>query len=332
MTLKTLIVSPAFMLYLGVVILLLLLPRILSPFNIILIESGLALAIVGLGFNLLLRYTGLLSFGHGAYFAAGAYTVAMMHKYVPSLYSVEILIPAALLVSLIISVVFGFLCVRHTRIFFAILTLSLSMLLYVLIEKFYPWTGGSDGLRVIIPSMFGVTFKGVRKVAFLVDTYYYFLVAILFLSFIAMKGVVNSPFGKALQCIRDNEVRARLIGIPVRRYRLYAFVISGLFTGTGGALWSFVDGHVTPEVSHWIFSGEIVYMTLLGGFVVLEGPIVGAILFTFLQSYAIASTVYWQLVIGITLIVLVLFLPAGVAGGISSLLARITTRKSIGTS
>ncbi|MFQ5931936.1 MAG: hypothetical protein ACE5MM_05985, partial [Nitrospiraceae bacterium] len=119
MTPKTLIVSPAFMLYLGVVIVLLLLPRILSPFNIILIESGLALAIVGLGFNLLLRYTGLLSFGHGAYFAAGAYTVAMMHKYAPSLYSVEILIPAALVVSLIISVVFGFLCVRHTRIFFA---------------------------------------------------------------------------------------------------------------------------------------------------------------------------------------------------------------------
>jgi len=111
--------------------------------------------------------------------------------------------------------------------------------------------------------------------------------------------------------VRDNEVRAELIGIRVRRYRLYAFAISGMFTGLGGALWSFINGHVTPELSHWVFSGELVYMVLLGGFGILEGPVIGAILFTYLKLYAMSYTQYWMFVIGGTFIVLVMVLPTG---------------------
>jgi branched-chain amino acid transport system permease protein len=142
-------------------------------------------------------------------------------------------------------------------------------------------------------------------------------------SFLVMKGIVNSPFGKALQAIRDNEVRAELIGIRVRRYRLYAFVISGMFVGLGGALWTFVNGHVTADLSHWVFSGEIVYMTLLGGFGIFEGPIVGAIIFTYLKLYAMGNTQYWMFVIGGTLIVLVLLLPNGIAGAFAGLWTKI---------
>jgi branched-chain amino acid transport system permease protein len=142
-------------------------------------------------------------------------------------------------------------------------------------------------------------------------------------SFIVMRGIVGSPFGKALQAIRDNEVRAELIGIRVRRYRLYAFIISGMFVGLGGALWTFVNGHVTADLSHWVFSGEIVYMTLLGGFGIFEGPIIGAIIFTYLKLYAMGNTQYWMFVIGGTLIVLVLILPNGVAGAFSSLWTKI---------
>jgi branched-chain amino acid transport system permease protein len=138
-----------------------------------------------------------------------------------------------------------------------------------------------------------------------------------------MKGIVNSPFGKALQALRDNELRAELIGIRVRRYRLYVFIISGMFTGLGGALWSFINGHVTPDVSHWVFSGEIVYMTLLGGFAIFEGPIIGAMIFTFLKLYAMGSTQYWMFIIGITIIILVLLLPTGIAGGFKKLADRI---------
>jgi len=313
------ILRPKVIIYLAIIVVLLFLPRFLSTFNLILFEYGLTFAIVALGFNLLFGYTGLLSFGHGAYFTAGAYGVAMMAKYFPELYSMEILIPGALFVSFIMSAIFGFLCVRHTKIFFAILALALSMLVYALVFKFYHITGGSDGLYVKIPRMFGMTFEGVRRPQFLSGVYYYFLLSIFVLTCITMKGIVNSPFGKALQAVRDNEIRAELIGIRVRRYRLYAFILSGMFTGLGGALWTFINGQVTPDVSHWVFSGEIVYMTLLGGFAIFEGPIIGAIIFTFLKLYAMGSTEYWMFIIGATLIILVLLLPTGIAGGVKSL-------------
>lgn len=325
---KRYILKPKSFVYLACLGLLLLLPRLISSYQLMLFESGLAFAIMGLGFNLLLRYTGLLSFGHGAYFATGAYTVGMIGKYYPQLYQIEILIPAALVVSLVVSGIFGFICVRHTRIFFSILTLALSMLLFALLVKLYNITGGSDGIHTAIPRMFGHTFEGVRRYQFLSGVYYYFLVGVFGLSTLIMLGIVNSPFGKALQAIRDNEVRAEMVGIRVKRYRWYAFVISGLFTGLAGAVWSFVNGHVTPEISDWVFSGEVVYMTLLGGFVIFEGPIVGAVLFTFLKLYAIGLTEYWMFIIGITLIALVLLLPGGVTGGFASLFARLKPQKT----
>jgi branched-chain amino acid transport system permease protein len=306
---------PKSFVYLGIFIVLLFMPKVLPIYQLMLFESGLTFAIMSLGFNLLLRYTGLLSFGHGALFATGAYAVGMMGRYFPELYRIEILIPVALLVSLIVSAIFGFICVRHTRIFFSILALALSMVLFALLVKLYDITGGSDGLHIDLPIMFGKSFEGMRRPEFLSGAYYYFLLCTFAVSTIIMLGIVNSPFGKALQSIRDNEVRAEMIGIRVRRYRWYAFVLSGLFTGLGGALWSFVNGHITPEVAEWVFSGEIVYMTLLGGFMVLEGPIIGAILFTYLKLYAVSITQYWMFIIGATLIILVLLLPEGITGG-----------------
>jgi branched-chain amino acid transport system permease protein len=326
---KRIVRNPRWIACVLIFIALLLVPRILSIHNLMLFEYGLAFAIAGLGFNLLLGYTGLLSFGHGAYFATGAYAVAMIGKYWPQAYAMEILIPAALVSSFILSLIFGFVCVRHTKIFFSILTLSLSMLLFALLFKLYHITGGSDGLRVPLPTMFGISFTGIRRPQFLSGTYYYFLLGVFSLSFLVMKGIVSSPFGKALQAIRDNEVRAELIGIRVRRYRLYAFVLSGLFVGLGGALWSFVNGHVTADLSHWVFSGEIVYMTLLGGFGIFEGPIVGAILFNYLKLQAMGRTEYWMFVIGATLIVIVLLLPNGVAGAFAGLWAKLKRRKTI---
>ncbi len=320
---KDTILRPKFLVYLGIFILLLFLPKLLPTYHLMLFESGITFAIMGLGFNLLLRYTGLLSFGHGALFATGAYAVGMMGRYFPDLYRIEILIPVALLASLIVSAIFGFICVRHTRVFFAILALAVSMVLYSLLAKFYNITGGTDGIHIDLPIMFGRSFEGMKRFEFLSGTYYYFLIVIFAACTVIMLGIVNSPFGKALQSIRDNEVRAEMIGIRVRRYRWYAFILSGLFTGTGGALWSFVNGHVSPEIAEWVFSGEIVYMTLLGGFMVFEGPIIGAILFTYLKLYAVSTTQYWMFIIGATLITLVLLLPEGIAGGFVRLFVKL---------
>ncbi len=308
--------------YAGAFVVLLFVPQLLSTYQLMLFESGLTFAIMGLGFNLLLRYTGLLSFGHGALFATGAYAVGMMGDYYPELYRIEILIPVALLASFVISAIFGFICVRHTRVFFSILALALSMVLFALLVKLYDLTGGSDGIHIPLPVMFGKSFEGLRRFEFLSGAYYYFLLFMFAACTLIMLVIVNSPFGKALQAIRDNEVRAEMIGIRVRRYRLYAFIISGLFTGVAGALWSFVNGHVTPEIAEWVFSGEIVYMTLLGGFMIFEGPIVGAILFTYMKLYAVSITQYWMFIIGATLIVLVLVLPEGITGGLVKLLTK----------
>ena len=309
-------------------ILLLFAPRFLSLHNLMLFEYGIAFAIVGLGFNLLLGYTGLLSFGHGAYFAVGAYTVAMISRYWPEGYALEILIPAALFFSFLVALLFGFLCVRHTKVFFSILALALSMVLFSLLFKLYDLTGGSDGVRVPLPTLLGFSFEGMRRPEFLQGVYYYFLVIVFAASFLIMKGIVNSPFGKALQAVRDNEIRAELIGVRVRRFRLYAFCISGMFTGLGGALWSFINGHVTPELSDWVFSGEMVYMTLLGGFGIFEGPVIGAIIFTYLKLYAMSHTEYWMFVIGATFIILVMVLPSGVAGAAVSLWHKIKPAKT----
>jgi branched-chain amino acid transport system permease protein len=274
-------------------------PKLIPIYQLMLIESGITFGIMCLGFNLLLRYTGLLSFGHGALFAVGAYAVGMMGEYFPDLYRIEILIPIALLASFVVSAIFGFICVRHTRIFFSILALALSMVLYALLVKLYDITGGSDGIHIELPIMFGKSYEGMKRFEFLSGAYYYLLICIFAICTIVMMCIVNSPFGKALQSIRDNEVRAEMIGIRVRRYRWYAFVISGLFTGLGGALWSFVDG-----------------------FMVFEGPIIGAILFTYLRLYAVSFTQYWMFLIGATLIILVLVLPEGIAGGFVRLFSR----------
>src|SRR5262249_33948608 len=144
--------------------------------------------------------------------------------------SMELFLAGSIISSAILSVVFGFVCVRYTRIFFGILTLALSQVLWSLAFKFFWVTGGTDGLRVPTPSLLGIS-PGDDKMEFLAHGYYYYVLAVFIICVMLMWVIVHSPFGKALQAIRDNETRATFIGIRIRRYRLIAFVISGIFTG-----------------------------------------------------------------------------------------------------
>jgi branched-chain amino acid transport system permease protein len=296
-------------------------PHVVGPFHTLTIMYGLVFGIAVLGFNLLLGYTGLLSFGHSAYFGAGAYTVAFMVKYF-KVASMELFLAGSVLISVIVSLVFGFVCVRYTRIFFGILTLALSQVLWSLAFKFFWVTGGTDGLRIPTPSLLGAR-PGTDKMEFLAFQYYYYVLAIFAVCVIVMWVIVHSPFGKALQAIRDNETRAEFIGIRIRRYRLIAFVVSGVFAGLAGALWAPLNGLATPDVLVWTFSGEIVFMAVLGGFHNFIGPIVGAMAFTYLKTYAVGLTVYWQLALGTVLVVLVLALPKGIMGMVELLVARV---------
>jgi len=298
-------------------------PTIASPFQTITICYGLVFAIAALGFNLLLGYTGLLSFGHSAYFGTGAYVVALLVKYL-GVASMELFVVAGILGSAAVAALFGVVCVRYTRIFFGILTLALSQVLWSLALKLFWVTGGSDGLRVPTPTLLGgLGGPGADKVEFIAHRYYYYVLILFLVATAGMWVIVNSPFGKALQAIRDNETRAEFVGVQVWKYRWIAFVISGAFTGLAGALWVPLNGLTTPDILYWPFSGRIVFFTVLGGFRTFIGPIVGAIAYNYLETYAVGFTVYWQLVLGIVLVLLVLTMPTGLVGTAMQLVERV---------
>ena len=298
-------------------------PAVASPFQTIPICYGLVFAIAALGFNLLLGYTGLLSFGHSAYFGTGAYVVALLVKYL-GVASMELFVVAGILGSVVVAAVIGVVCVRYTRIFFGILTLSLSQVLWSLALKLFWVTGGSDGLRVPTPTLLGgLGGPGADKVEFIAHRYYYYVLILFLVATAAMWVIVSSPFGKALQAIRDNETRAEFVGVQVWKYRWIAFVISGAFTGLAGALWVPLNGLTTPDILYWPFSGRIVFFTVLGGFRTFVGPIVGAIAYNYLETYAVGFTVYWQLVLGIVLVLLVLTMPTGLVGTAVQILERV---------
>jgi len=305
---------------------LIILPFVLAPYQTVLLSYGLVFALAALGFNLLLGYTGLLSFGHSAYFGVGAYTVALLAKYL-KVSSMEVFVLGGIAASALVSALFGFVCVRYTRIFFGILTMALSQVLWSLAFKFFWVTGGSDGLRVPTPSLLGTAIPGrTDKIDFLAHRYYFYVLFLFALGVAVMWLIVHSPFGKALQAIRDNETRAEFVGVQVWRYRWVAFLISGVYTGLAGALWVVLNGLTTPDVLVWTFSGEIVFFTVLGGFQTFTGPIIGAVFFNYLKTFAVGYTVYWQLLLGVVLVVLVLALPAGIAGTLSRL--RPASRRS----
>jgi branched-chain amino acid transport system permease protein len=169
-------------------------------------------------------------------------------------------------------------------------------------------------------------FKGAGAYQRFVYSYYYYVLILFLIAVAVMWVIVHSPFGKALQAIRDNETRAGFVGVPVRRYRWIAFVISGLFTGLAGILWVPLNGLTTPDILYWPFSGEIVFMTVLGGFRTFTGPIVGAIAFNYLKVYAVASSQYWQMVLGVVLVVLVMVLPTGIVGTLARMTGKLRRR------
>jgi branched-chain amino acid transport system permease protein len=306
------------------------LPLVLPPFETLQVSYGLIFGIAALGFNLLLGYTGLLSFGHSAFFGAGAYAAAFLVKYW-GVRSMEAFVVGGALASLLVAALIGAVCVRYTRIFFGILALALSQVLWSLALKLFWVTGGTDGLRVPTPTLLGglvtqVLGATMDKTEFLARRYYYYVLAVFVLATAVMWVIVHSPFGKALQAIRDNEVRAEFVGVQVRRYRYVAFLVSGVFTGLAGALWVPLNGLTTPDILYWPFSGRIVFMAVLGGFRTFWGPVVGAFAYNYLEVWAVGTTVYWQLVVGVILVALVLAMPTGLVGTAGQLAARFRGR------
>ncbi len=308
-------------LILAVILFFLILPRLGSQYASYLTLTFFGYGVALLGLNLLFGYTGLLSFGHALFFALGAYTVAFFTSHFSILY-MEVILLVAVVVSSVLAGVIGLVCVRYIKIYFGLLTLAFGMLFYSFLLKFYSLTGGDEGIRVLRPFLLGLDLSAVPKMTFLMGSYYYYAFAVLVLATWAMWRVVSSPFGICLKAIRDNPEKATYLGISVRRYRWYAFIVSGAYAAVGGVLVAPVIGQVDPTLTYWTHSGTIVFMALLGGFNTFLGPILGALIYIFLQDTVMSLIPYWRLVFGAMLAFIVIVAPGGVAGVITTLIER----------
>jgi branched-chain amino acid transport system permease protein len=231
----------------------------------------------------------------------------------------EIILVAAIIVSSLIAALIGTVCVRYIKIYFGLLTLAFGMLFYSILIKFYHVTGGDEGMRVLRPLLLGFDFSPVPKMKFLLGVYYYYAFGVLALATYVMWRVISSPFGLALRAIRDNPEKATYLGISVKKYRWYAFILSGAYASVGGVLLAPVVGQVDPTLTYWTHSGTLVFMTLLGGFSNFLGPMLGAVIYIFLQDRVMSLIPYWRLIFGAMLAFIVIVAPDGVAGVISRL-------------
>lgn len=266
--------------------------------------AGLAVIAIlfALSYNLLLGSTGMVSFGHAAFYGLGAFTVALITTKVHG-NAIEGLILSPI-VGAVSGLIIGAFCLRAVRLYFALLTLAVSQLLYVAAFEASSLTGGDNGIH------------GIPVPDFLNDptTLYYFVLAIVTGAAALLFLVTRSPFGAALNGIRENRQRAAFIGLSVKLYELGAFVIAGCLASLAGALYATYDQQAYAGLMYWTQSGIPVVMVLIGGMRTFLGPAYGAIFYTFLASKVQNSTIYWDLIIGLILLLIVIALPNGLAG------------------
>jgi branched-chain amino acid transport system permease protein len=295
------------------IVLLAFLPMLATPYYVTLVLPAFAYGIALLGFNLLFGYTGLLSFGHALFVAIGAYGAAVVTSKL-GIKSFELVLLLSGLAAVLVAIPVALLSVRYVRIFFGILTLAFGMLFHSFLFKFYDITGGDTGIRVLRPTLFGNAFAEMDKTTFVIGPFYYYCLGLLVLLGLLMWRIVHSPFGLHLLAIRENSRKAEYLCVRVRFFRLLAFLISAFYCAVGGAILAINVGQADPELAYWTHSGELVFMTVLGGFTHFLGPLVGAFSFIFLKSELMSATQYWRFWLGAILVLIVVLFPHGLVG------------------
>ncbi len=288
------------------VLLLLLLPLTESRFYVFLGTDILIMGLFAVSLNLLLGYTGLVSFGQAAYFGVGAYTCALLMKKASVVFPVSF--AAAGVFGAVAALIIGFFCIRLTKIYFAMLTLAFSQIVWAIAFKWNSLTGGDTGL-------IGVNFPAY------IDSpprFYYFTLIVVVLSFYLLRRLVNSPFGTILTTIRENPERTEFIGINVKLFQLIAFMISGFFAAIAGALFGIFNHSIFPDFIFWPQSAEVLIMSLLGGIYNFFGPLVGAAVLLYLRMQVTSFTQYWPLILGTILALILFFFPGGIVGFLKS--------------
>lgn len=306
---------PKYSIWILVAAFLIFFPGFASEYYVHLLTKIFIMALLAISFNLLLGYAGMLSFGQSAYFSIGAYACSLYLKNVSSS-SLFLPLLAAVILSGIAALIIGFFCVKLTRVYFALLTLAFSQLIYAVIHKWYSFTGGDNGLVGIpVPPIkfIGLTINLVET-----NNYYYFALALFFLILMACKILVNSPFGSTLRAIRENPGRTEYLGIKVKNFQLMIFVFAGMVGGFAGGLIGPFERSIFPDLAYWTTSGEAAFMSILGGIYTFVGPVVGAVILIFLQDVIRSHTEYWPIFVGGILMFMVIFLPGGVMGFIET--------------
>jgi len=274
-------------------------------------DRTLIMGLAAMGLNLLLGFTGVMSFGHAAYFGLGVYGAGLVLKDVA--HSTPLAILAGTVLGGVAGTLFGLLIVRRRGVYFAMVTIAFGQICYYVAYRWNGLTGGADGLRGFIraPLHLGPVTIDITNNAI---AFYFFILIIFALCTGLMGLLLRSPFGRTLIAIRENERRARFLGIPVERHIWLSFSISSFFAAAAGALYALLNNFADPMSLHFTLSGDFVIMVVLGGMRSFWGPLVGAAFFVIIQDYISSMTVNWMSFIGLLFVLVVLFFPRGLLG------------------
>ena len=269
------------------------------------------MGLAAMSLNFLLGFTGVLSFGHAAYFGLGAYGTAMAIKYwgVGSIPAIVL----GMIVATIAAMIIGALIIKLRGVYFAMVTIAFGQVFYFIAFRWNAVTGGDDGLTGWrrLPINFGFADLDIVQND---RAFYYFALAIFAVCVAAMAVLLNSPFGRSLIAIRENERRARFLGVPIEFHVWLSFVISCLFVSAAGGLYALLNNFIDPRALRVDLSGNLVIMAVLGGMRSFWGPLIGAAIFVALQDYVSSQTQNWMSVIGLVFVLVVRFFPRGILG------------------
>lgn len=293
----------------AIAVLLVALPWIAPFFYIFIATEILILGLFAASFNLIFGYTGMLSFGHAAFFGMGAYATAML------LQSLQWPLVACLVVAVVtatvLALIIGYLSVRLNEVYFSMLTLAFGMMVFSVVHQWRSVTNGSDGIAGFTVQSFGL---GLNLTVGNPAVYYHIVLVIVALASAVLYLICRSSFGLVLRAIRQNGERVSFCGLDIRRYRLAAFTIAGAFAGLAGGLMVPFLRIASPELVHWSMSAEPVLMSILGGTGYFLGPFFGSAMFVLLETWITSVTQAWMLVLGIILALMVMFFRRGVLG------------------
>lgn len=260
-------------------------------------------ALAATSLNLILGFGGMVSLGHATYFGVGAYTVAILMQY--GVMPAWISWPAACLAGALLALVIGLISLRTKGVYFIMITLAFAQMVYYIFVSLKAY-GGEDGMSLPKRSTLGISMAS--------DTAFYYVVLFLFaIAIFLVHRLINSRFGRVVQAVRENESRMEAIGYPVFRYKLVCFAMAGMLASLAGALLANQTLMVSPNLMHWSQSGNLLVMVILGGIGYFSAGIIGAVAMLLLEEILSAYTLHWQLVLGIILLGIVLFLPGGLA-------------------